>query len=99
MKIEKGKARIYFDNADNGLITKNGVPTDFYIAGDDKIFKPASAKVDGNTVIVWNKEIKNPAAVRFGFTNAAMPNLFSKEGLPVNTFRTDDWDDVNTATE
>lgn len=99
MKIEKGRARIYFDNADNGLITKNGVPRDFYIAGDDKIFKPATAKVDGSTVIVWNKDIKNPVAVRFGFTNAAMPNLFSKEGLPVNTFRTDDWDDVNTVTE
>ncbi|MEP7229623.1 MAG: sialate O-acetylesterase [Ginsengibacter sp.] len=99
MKIEKGRVTIYFDNADKGLITKNGVPGDFYIAGDDKIFKPATAKVDGNTVIVWNKDIKNPVAVRFGFTNAAMPNLLSKEGLPVNTFRTDDWDDVNTVTE
>jgi sialate O-acetylesterase len=46
---------------------------------------------------VWNKAIKTPVAVRFGFTNTAMPNLFSKEGLPVNLFRTDKWDDVDTA--
>ncbi len=96
MKIEKDKIRINFDNADNGLITKNGSPSDFYIAGEDKIFKPASAKIDHNSVVVWNKEIKNPVAVRFGFTNVAMPNLFNKEGLPANTFRTDDWNDVNT---
>ncbi len=99
MKIEKDKARIYFENADKGLVTKDGAPTDFYIAGDDKIFKPASAKVDGNTVIVSNKEVKNPVAVRYGFTNSAMPNLFSKEGLPVNTFRTDEWNNVNTISE
>ncbi|MEP7251476.1 MAG: sialate O-acetylesterase [Ginsengibacter sp.] len=96
MKIEKNKVRIYFNNVDSGLITKNGAPTDFYIAGEDKIFKPASAKIDGNMVVVSNKEIKDPVAVRFGFTNSSMPNLFSKDGLPVNTFRTDDWNDVNT---
>jgi sialate O-acetylesterase len=96
MKIEKGKVRVYFDNADNGLVSKNGQPTDFYLAGADKIFMPASAKIDGKNVIVWNKNIPNPVAVRFGFTSASMPNLFSKEGLPVNTFRSDDWDNVST---
>ncbi|MEO6637554.1 MAG: sialate O-acetylesterase [Ginsengibacter sp.] len=99
IKIEKGKAKITFDNAEGGLLTKNGTPTDFYIAGDDKIFKSATAKVDGNTIIVWNKDIKNPVAVRYGFTNNAMPNVFSREGLPVNTFRTDNWNDVNTISE
>jgi sialate O-acetylesterase len=91
MKVEKGKIRIYFDNVTKGLTTKNGAPTEFYIAGDDKKFVPATAKIDGNTVIVWSKEVKNPIAVRFGFSNVAMPNLFSSEGLPVNLFRTDDW--------
>jgi sialate O-acetylesterase len=92
MKIEKDKIRISFFNVDNGLMTKGGAPIEFYIAGQDRKFLPASAKIDGNTVVVWNKEIKNPVAVRFGFTNAAMPNLFNKEGLPVNLFRTDNWD-------
>ena len=44
-------------------------------------------------VAMAQKEVPwGPVAVRFGFTNAAMPNLFSKEGLPVNLFRTDDWE-------
>ena len=42
------------------------------------------------------KNIKEPVAVRFGFTSASIPNLFSKEGLPFSLFRTDDWDDVPT---
>ena len=93
MKAEKNKIRISFNNAESGLMIKAGkTPTDFYIAGDDKNFIPATAKIEGNTVVVWSKDIKNPTAVRFGFTNTAMPNLFSKDGLPVNLFRTDDWD-------
>ncbi len=96
MDIEKGKIKINFENAAEGLWTKNGAPTEFYIAGEDRKFIPASAKVNGSSVIVLSKEIKNPVAVRFGFTNDAMPNLFNKEGLPVNTFRTDNWDDVKT---
>ena len=93
MKPEKNKIRVSFYNAESGLMIKTGKePTDFYIAGEDKNFVPATAKIEGNTVVVWNKNIKNPTAVRFGFTSTSMPNLFSKEGLPVNLFRTDDWD-------
>ncbi|MDZ7292206.1 MAG: sialate O-acetylesterase [candidate division KSB1 bacterium] len=91
MKVEGDKIRIYFDHAEAGLMSKGGDPTEFYIAGADKNFQPAIAKIEGNTVVVWNKSVKKPVAVRFGFSNAAMPNLFSKEGLPVNLFRTDDW--------
>lgn len=89
MKIEKNKIRVFFDNADKGLMSKNGPPSGFYIAGENGHFVPAQAKIDGNTVVVWNKDIKSPTAVRFGFTSAAMANLFSTEGLPVNLFRTD----------
>jgi sialate O-acetylesterase len=96
MKTEKGKVKLYFTNADKGLMNKGDTIKGFYIAGADKIFMPATAKIDGNTVVVWNKNVQNPVAVRFGFTNSSMPGLFSKEGLPVNLFRTDDWNDVNT---
>ena len=94
MVVEKDKIRINFTDADNGLISKGGALTDFYIAGTDKKFLPAIAIIKGNTILVSNKNIQQPVAVRFGFTNAAMPNLFSKEGLPVNIFRTDDWDEM-----
>ena len=92
MKNEKDKIRITFDYADNGLMAKDKTITEVYIAGDDHQFQPAMAKIDGNTLVVWNKTIKAPVAVRFGFSNTATPNLFSKEGLPVNLFRTDNWE-------
>lgn len=91
MKIEGDKIRIEFDHCESGLISKNGDPKDFEIAGADKVFYPATAKIVGCTVIVQAKEVKQPEAVRFGFKNKSMPNLFSKEGLPANLFRTDNW--------
>jgi sialate O-acetylesterase len=96
MSVEKNKIRISFENVITGLMTKGGDATEFYIAGDDQKFLPATVKIDRATVVVWNKAIKNPVAVRFGFSNTAMPNLYSKEGLPVNLFRTDNWT-VSTA--
>jgi sialate O-acetylesterase len=91
MKIERDHIRIYFDNADNGLMTKDKTVSEFFVAGEDQNFRPANAKIEKNSVVVWNDSIKNPVAVRFAFRNASLPNLFSKEGLPVIPFRTDDW--------
>ena len=92
MKNEKDKIRIEFNNAENGLVAKGKTITEIYIAGEDRQFQPAMAKIEGNTLLVSNKTIKAPVAVRFGFSNSAVPNLFSNEGLPVNLFRTDDWE-------
>lgn len=91
MKNEKDKIRIFFENAENGLVVKGKTITEVFIAGEDRRFQPAMAKIDGSSLIVWSKTIKAPVAVRFGFSNTAIPNVFSKEGLPVNLFRTDDW--------
>lgn len=96
MNISKGKAVIIFQNVAKGLVVKGNALDGFYIAGADKVFKPAMAKIEGKTVVVWNKDVPNPVAVRFDFTNASIPDLFNKEGLPVNLFRTDDWNDVST---
>jgi sialate O-acetylesterase len=91
MAIEKDKVRLSFSNANNGLVSKGGEPNSFYICGEDKVFFPAQAKIEGNQVIVWSKDVPKPVAVRFGFTNTATPNLFSKEGIPVDLFRTDNY--------
>lgn len=90
-KIEKNKIRILFNNVPTTLVAKGGDPTEFMIAGGDKNFVPAKVKIDGNSVVVYSKEVKAPVAVRFGWPNGSIPNLFSKEGLPVSCFRTDDW--------
>ena len=89
--IEKGKARITFENVANGLKSADKEITCFEIAGEDQVFKPAKVRIDGNTVVVSSKEVKNPVAVRFSFSNDAIGNLFSTEGLPVAPFRTDSW--------
>jgi sialate O-acetylesterase len=90
MQVEKNKVRIFFTNADNGLMSK-GPLTEFYIAGEGKNFVPADVKIEKNSIVVWSKNITKPVAVRFGFRNGAILNLYNKEGVPVNLFRTDDW--------
>ena len=92
MRIEKNKISLYFDNVDKGLMSKGDTLSEFFIAGSDKKFIPANAKIEKNAVVVSSKSVKDPVAVRFAFRNGATPNLFSKEGLPVNPFRTDNWD-------
>ena len=91
MTLEKSKARVTFENVNNGLKVNGDEITCFEIAGDDQAFKPAKVKIDGNTLLVWSKEVKTPEAVRFAWSNDAIGNLFSQEGLPVAPFRTDDW--------
>jgi sialate O-acetylesterase len=90
--LEKGKIRIQFINSEEGLILKGGdKPLTFEVAGEDKNFVPAVAKIEGNTIVVWAKSIKSPVAVRYSFKNDAIGNVFSKEGLPLAPFRTDKW--------
>lgn len=93
MTINKNKITVYFDHAPTGLTIKGSEKkaTEFYIAGEDQNFLPADVKIENDHVILINKQIKNPVAVRFAFSNTAIGNLFSKEGLPVDPFRTDNW--------
>jgi sialate O-acetylesterase len=95
MEVSKGKINLYFDNAANGfMIKKDSAATEFFIAGDDKTFLPAEVKLEKNRIVVWNKQIPNPVAVRFSFSNIGMSNVFNKEGLPITPFRTDNWEVV-----
>lgn len=93
MEVSKGKINLYFDNAPNGFMVKGNEtqPTEFLIAGGDKNFLPAEVKLEKSRIVVWNKQIPNPVAVRFSFTNISMSNVFNKEGLPITPFRTDNW--------
>ena len=90
-KIEGNKIRIFFDHVDGGLVVKGEELTHFQIAGADGEFKPAKAVIDGETVVVWNEEVANPVAVRFGWSDDAEPNLFNAAGLPASPFRTDNF--------
>lgn len=92
MKKEGRKLRLYFDYAEDGLLSRGKALTHFTIAGQDQQFVPAKAKIEGNTIVLSAPEVKDPVAVRFGWSNTAEPNLFNKAGLPASAFRTDDWE-------
>lgn len=70
---------------------KYGYIEGFSIAGNDKIFRWAKAYLKDNKIEVWNDEIKDPVAIRYGWGNNPDINLFNSEGLPVAPFRTDNW--------
>jgi len=92
MSVEGNAIRITFDHVGGGLVPRDDKPlTRFEIAGADKKFVPAQARIDGATVVVSAEAVAAPAAVRFGWHQEAVPNLMNKEGLPASPFRTDRW--------
>ena len=64
----------------------------FKIAGQDKRFHDASASISGNRIFVSSPQVDTPVAVRFAFDNTTASEVFSMEGLPVSSFRTDNWE-------
>jgi len=66
----------------------------FSIAGADKKFVWAQAKIDGDTVVVWSDQVAKPVAVRYAWANNPVCNLYNKVGLPATPFRTDQWPGV-----
>lgn len=90
LTIEGNKARVAFDHVGGGLVSRDGQPlSHFTIAGADRNFVPAEARIDGTTVVVSSGQVANPVAVRFAWDQEAEPNLSNKEGLPAAPFRTD----------
>jgi sialate O-acetylesterase len=91
MTINGNIVTIKFKNAPNGL-TAFGKPLGlFEIAGSNKIFLPATAYVMGGVVVVSAPDVKEPVAVRYAFKDFVVGDLFSTEGFPVSSFRSDDW--------
>jgi len=82
---------IRFKNAANGLTSFGKPLTQFEIAGADKFFYPAQAVVYRGTIQVSSPQVATPVAVRYAFRDFIMGELFSTEGYPVSSFRTDDW--------
>jgi sialate O-acetylesterase len=88
MVIDKNKAVISFQYS-AGLHAAGGKLLCFEIAGDDKVFYPADAKIKGEQVLVSSKKVKSPVAVRFAWSNTATPNLFNRANLPASCFITE----------
>mgnify|MGYP001175540113 CR=1 FL=1 len=96
-EVKEGAIRVSFDHSGTGLKARDGGPLKrFEIAGADKVWKWADARLDGkDAVLVSSSEVKQPVAVRYAWaSNPEGANLVNSEGLPASVFRTDDWDDV-----
>lgn len=91
IEINNDEIVVKFDGAPLGVTTKDFTSQLFTIAGEDKVFHPATARVTRAGVVVKSDAVKNPVAVRYAFDNTSNGDLFSTEGLPVSSFRSDDW--------
>lgn len=95
MKIEGDKIRVSFKEIGGGLVAQSATTTrpaslsGFAIAGADGKFVWATAKIDGDTVIVSSEKVPSPTAVRYAWADNPECNLYNKEGLPASPFRTD----------
>ncbi len=103
MKIDGNQIVIQFANTGAGLVIAKSpyygdnppLPTDqlvgFAIAGPDRKWAWADAKIEGDSVVVSSAEVPNPVAVRYGWAGNPAVNLYNQEGFPAEPFRTDDW--------
>ncbi len=91
--VESGRIRIRFTHIGQGLALRHGDKLQgFAIAGEDRRFAWADAAIDGETVVVSSPQVLRPAAVRYAYdVKCPWANLFNKDGLPAQAFRTDDW--------
>ncbi|MGA9639246.1 sialate O-acetylesterase [Flavobacterium sp.] len=92
MVVQESKVLLSFDYAPSGVFSKDKKLEGFQIAGEDKIFHPASVKIVKGQLEVWNDTILKPVAVRYGWVNYIEGSLFNTFGLPASSFRTDTWD-------
>lgn len=96
MTIKDGKATLKFAHVGGKLDTFDvREPIGFAIAGEDRKFVNAKAKITGkDTIEVWSEEVKAPVAVRYAWANNPICNVQSSEGLQMTPFRTDEWPGV-----
>lgn len=91
MEIKDNSVTVSFDDAANGITAYDKEVTGFELAGEDKVFYPAKTVVRRKSVVLTSDKVAKPVAVRYLFKDFAKAELFSAGGLPVSSFRTDEW--------
>ena len=93
VRISGNKATLTFADPGSRLQAKGGGPlTGFAVAGVDKKFVWAQARIEGDQVVVWSDQVPAPVAVRYAWAdNPEGATLINQAGLPASTFRTDDF--------
>jgi sialate O-acetylesterase len=93
LEVKDSLAILSFDNIALGLSTYGKEINCFEVAGADSIFYPARLLIKAKQANVWSPKVKTPLAVRYGFSNFPVTAgyLYNTAGLPVPSFRTDNW--------
>ena len=94
MEAKDGKAILSFDHLGGGLVAKGDKLTGFTICGEDRKFVNAEARSSATRSSSPAPTSPSPVAVRFGWANFPLGNLWNKAGLPASPFRTDDFPGV-----
>ncbi len=84
--VEDGRVRVWFDHA-SGITARGDTVKGFEIAGADRRFEPAKARIEGISLVVSNPSIERPAWVRYGWKDNPECNLYNGEGLPASPFQ------------
>ncbi len=93
--VADGELAVSFDHAHGGLVAKGGKLAGFAIAGADKKWRFAEAKIEGDSVVLSHPEVKSPEAARYNWAANPVGNLFNGAGIPAAQFRTDNWPVMN----
>ena len=100
MEVKGDTVVVSFDRAPEWIAGKNSFESkQFQLAGEDRVFHPAKAWISRSKVMVKSDAVPHPVAVRYAFENASEGDLFSTDGLPVSSFRSDDWPDARPIKE
>ncbi len=92
-----GLIRLRFAHTDGGLVVKGAKLEEFQIAGDDRKWYWADAKIEGDTVVVSSPSVPEPKEVRYAWQSNPAATLFNGAGLPAGPFRTDTWPGMTEA--
>ena len=83
--------RLHFAHAEGGLVVKGTKLEEFAIAGDDRKWYWADARIEGSSVVVSSPSVPNPKEVRYAWQSNPAATFFNGAGLPAGPFRSDNW--------
>jgi sialate O-acetylesterase len=91
VRIDGNLVRILLKNAAGLKTSDGGAPTSCVVAGKDGKWVMADARIEGNSLVIWHRNVLAPVAARYAWANNPKANVVNGEGLPLGPFRTDDW--------
>lgn len=97
IEIKGNTIEVLFERAPMWISCKHGFESEYFeVAGEDQVFYPAKTKLYRSKMIVWSDQVEKPVAVRYAFKDWVVGDLFGSDGLPISSFRSDNWPDPQT---